>query len=80
MVTKIQKWGNSLGVRLSKAAAEEAGVSAGAAVDVRVRGGEIVVRPLRPARYRLAELLADIRPDNVHAEGFVDSPRGKEAL
>lgn len=80
MVTKVRRWGNSLGVRLPKAAAAEARVAEGSSVDVRVRGGEIVVRPLRRARYTLRELLAAVHPGNIHAEVDYGGPRGRELL
>ncbi len=80
MITKVQKWGNSLGVRLPKAAAQEAGVSAGSEVDVSAVEGRIVVRPLSPKRPRLRDLLAGIRRDNLHAEAFLGAARGREQL
>ena len=80
MVTKVQKWGNSLGVRLPKFAVEEARVHDGSSVDVCVRDGEIVVQPLKKARFHLRRMLAGIRPGNLHDELFVDAPRGWESL
>lgn len=80
MITKVQKWGNSLGVRLPKSAALEVGLSAGAEVDVSAVDGRIVVRPLSPKRPRLRELLAAVHRDNLHAEAFLDAARGREQL
>lgn len=80
MVTKVRKWGNSLGVRLPKSAAEEVRVSDGSPVDVRVRNGEIIVRPMRKARFRLRELLAAVRPGNIHSEIDAGAARGRELL
>ena len=57
MRTRIQKWGNSLGLRIPKACATEAGVEAGSVVEVSVENGELVVKPCRQPRYRLDELL-----------------------
>lgn len=78
MVTKIRKWGNSLGVRLPKSAAQDASVKDGSPVDVRVKNGEIVVRPVKPPKYRLKDLLARIRPGNTHREADFGTPRGRE--
>ena len=47
MVTKVQSWGNSQGLRLSKQILEDASVSVGDGVDVAVRDGIIVVTPSR---------------------------------
>lgn len=80
MVTRVQKWGNSLGVRLPRSAAQEARVSEGSAVDVRVRRGEIVVRPLRQSVYRLADLVAGVRTGNLHAAVETGRPVGRELL
>ena len=44
MQTKVQKWGNSLGLRIPKSFAEQAGVEAGSEVDLSVEDGELIVR------------------------------------
>lgn len=78
MVRKIQKWGNSLGVRLPKAAALEAHVSVGSEVDVTVANGEIIIRPVRKPKYRLEDLLKGMTPENNHPEVDFGGPVGKE--
>ncbi|NNN07202.1 MAG: AbrB/MazE/SpoVT family DNA-binding domain-containing protein [Elusimicrobia bacterium] len=80
MITKVRKWGNSLGVRLPKSAALEVGVRVGAEVDVSASDGRIVVRPVKPARPRLRELLVAVNRGNLHAEAFLDAARGCEQL
>ena len=50
MITKIQKWGNSQGLRLSKELLSDADVDVGDAVEVAVRKGTLIVRPLRRVR------------------------------
>lgn len=50
MITKVQKWGNSQGLRLSKALLAEAGVEIGDEVDVVVKDGELIVTPVRRVR------------------------------
>ena len=77
MHAKIQKWGNSLGVRIPKAFAEEARVAEGAIVDVKVVDGKIVLHPVA-RQYSLEDLLAGISEDNMHAEVDTSSPVGKE--
>ncbi len=78
MRASIAKWGNSLALRLPKALAEEARLVEGATVDLRVEGGVLVVAPACK-RYRLADLLAETKPEARHGEIDWGVPRGKEA-
>ena len=78
MVTKVQKWGNSLGLRIPRAYAQEAGVEEGSAVDVSIEGDRIVIQPLRARRYSLKDLVLLIREDNIHEEIETGDPRGRE--
>jgi antitoxin MazE len=50
MITKVQKWGNSQGVRLSKELLLDAEIDVGDAVDVAIRDGALVVTPVRGVR------------------------------
>lgn len=79
MVTKIKKWGNSLGLRIPKSFAEEAGVGDGSAVDIFLEGDRLVIRPLRRERYRLSDLLSQICKDNLHEEISTGDAVGREA-
>jgi len=78
MRTKVRKWGNSLGVRIPKAFAEEAAVREGSAVDVSVAEGRIVVTPVAARRYTLETLLAGVTTENRHAAVATGRPRGRE--
>jgi len=61
MKVKVAKWGNSLGLRLPKAAVEATGLKPGVEVDVTVEGSDLRVRqPLPIHHYRLEELLAEM--------------------
>jgi len=77
MRTQVSKWGNSLGVRIPKAYAEEVGLSEGATVEVRVSGRNLVLTPAR-RDYSLDELIAGITPKNRHVETDWGGPVGKE--
>ncbi len=80
MVTKIQKWGNSQGLRISKQLLENARLAVGDEVDVAVRGGVIVVAPAQQVRgkYRLEDLVRRIpRSYEPTGEEWGD-PAGKE--
>ncbi len=76
--TKIQKWGNSLGLRIPRALAKDAGVEAGAEVDLSIRDGELVVKPARRAKYRLDELVGRVTAKNLHREVDTGKPVGRE--
>lgn len=60
----VSKWGNSLALRLPKHLAEEAGLSEGSPVDLRVEDGKLVVSSarVRARRYKLSELLKGYDP------------------
>jgi len=50
MVTKVQKWGNSQGLRLARQVLEDASISIGDDVDVTVQDGMIVIAPVKRIR------------------------------
>ena len=72
MVTKVQKWGNSQGLRLAKHLLEEANISIGDDVEVTGKGGVIIISPVKRPREKrdLKELVSRI-PRNYQA-GEVD--------
>jgi antitoxin MazE len=78
MVTRVQKWGNSLALRIPHSFAVQVKVAAGTAVDIAVERDQLVVRPIRQ-RYRLRELLAGISARNLHSEIDTGHPLGREA-
>ena len=81
MITTVQKWGNSQGVRLSKGVLADAEIDVGDAVNVAVRDGTLVVTPVRRIRggHDLAQLVSRI-PRGYKAEEFNwGPPVGREA-
>ena len=78
MTTKLQKWGNSLAVRIPKALARELNAECGCAVSLEVDKGRLVVTPVKRPRYALDELVAGITPQNRHGEIDLGPPRGRE--
>lgn len=79
MVTRIQRWGNSLGLRIPKSIAEDAGVEAGSPVDISIEGDRLIVQPVRSARYDLKALVSQIRDENLHDEIPTGDAVGREA-
>jgi antitoxin MazE len=78
MQTKIQKWGNSLGLRIPRTFAAEAHVAEGSTVDLSVEDGGLLVRPIRARRYTLRSLLKKVTRRNLHTEVPSGAPAGRE--
>jgi antitoxin MazE len=76
--TKIQRWGNSLALRIPRSFAEEAGVGAGSEVDLSIQDGDLIVKSTTRRKYRLKDLLGKITAKNVHAEMDTGGPVGRE--
>jgi antitoxin MazE len=75
MRTRIQKWGNSLALRIPRAFAAEAGLEQGRSVEISVEDGRLIIAP---AAETLEALLADVRPDNLHGEVDTGDAVGNE--
>ena len=78
MVTKIQKWGNSLGLRIPKSFAREANIEEGSSVDISLERDRLVIKPIRVTQYKLSELLSKVTEDNRHEEISTGNALGKE--
>ena len=78
MTTKVQKWGNSLALRIPKSFAKEVHLISGATVNLSVAGGRLVVEPSTPPRYSLPYLLKKISKNNLHAETRSGKAVGRE--
>jgi antitoxin MazE len=78
MQVRVQKWGNSLALRIPKPFAVDAGVAEGTVVDVSVSEGRLVATPVRVPKVRLRELLSKVTAANLHREIDTGSPVGRE--
>ena len=78
MRAQVSKWGNSLAIRLPKAAVESLRVHEGEAVEMVVEGDALIIRSAGP-RYHLKDLVAGITPDN-QPETIEFPPVGEELL
>ena len=79
MQTTIQKWGNSLAVRIPKAFVREAHLAYGTPVAISVDDGRIVIDPRTESEYRLEDLLRGVTKRNLHAEVKTGGTVGREA-
>ncbi|MHC1770063.1 MAG: AbrB/MazE/SpoVT family DNA-binding domain-containing protein [Verrucomicrobiia bacterium] len=80
MKATIQKWGNSLALRLPKSLADETQIREGSKVELVRTPDGVLVKARRKPRYRLSDLLADVRPENLHAETSWGPSVGREVV
>jgi antitoxin MazE len=81
MTTKVQKWGNSQGIRFPLRLMQEANIAVGDEVEVTVQQGRIIVMPSERirGRYRLEDLVARMPKDYEPSEEDWGPPVGREA-
>jgi antitoxin MazE len=77
MKVQIQKWGNSLAIRIPKSFAKEIHIDQGAFLDLSTVGGKLVANPIK-TDYSLQELLDKITDANMHHEIDTGNAVGKE--
>ena len=78
MKARIQKWGNSLALRIPKALAEEVHVQRNTQVELSLVNGKIVVEPVKAPAWTLEDLLEGITEENLHLEVEYGPSVGKE--
>jgi antitoxin MazE len=79
MKTRVQKWGNSLALRIPRSFAAEAGLREDAPVELSLDEGKLVIRPLPPEPLTLGELLRGITDQNLHGEWDTGPAAGRES-
>ena len=62
----VQKWGNSLAVRIPKVYAGETQIQEGSSVDLSLLEGTLVITPVDKKAFTLEQLLKDVTPENRH--------------
>ena len=78
-MSTVQKWGNSLAVRIPASMAGQLDVSVGTQVEFIVRDGDLVIRPNRSRPLSLAALLKNCKPSQLHGETDFGDDIGREA-
>ncbi len=78
MLTKVQKWGNSLALRIPKAFALDARLENDSFVEISFVDGQIIIKPIRTPDWTLDGLLAGINKGNIHHEVDTGSAVGNE--
>jgi antitoxin MazE len=79
MKTRVQKWGNSLALRIPKSFADEVGLQRETSVEVSLDGGKLVITPVSRPELTLEQLLAEVTEDNLHQEVDTGTAVGNEA-
>ena len=79
MNTTVQKWGNSLALRIPLSVARDIRLHQGSVVEIALIAGKIVVKPRRRQRYTLAQLLRGVTTRNHHAAVDWGGRVGQEA-
>lgn len=78
MKTRVQKWGNSLALRIPKSFADEVGIRKETSVEVSLADGKLVIQPVAKPRMDLKRLLAKVTTENVHHEVDTGHATGNE--
>jgi antitoxin MazE len=67
MVAKIQRWGNSLAVRIPNVIAKELQISQGSEIEMKQLDDKIIIAP-KHEKYDLKHLVSKINRSNIHTE------------
>ncbi|MBI4252995.1 AbrB/MazE/SpoVT family DNA-binding domain-containing protein [Candidatus Uhrbacteria bacterium] len=78
MIQKIDRWGNSLGIRLPKQLADQLFLNEGSTVVVTLEKNALMLRPQKRSTQTLKQLLEHITPNNLHKTVDWGEPQGKE--
>ena len=78
MKTRVQKWGNSLGVRIPKSFATEIGIDRDSSIRMMVEEGAIRIVPEREPSWTLASLLSGVTDENKPSEWDTGAPESDE--
>lgn len=74
---RVQKWGNSLAVRIPKRFAKDAEVTEGTVLNLAVSEGKVVATPVE-RKLSLRELLSRVNKKNLHGETDFGRAVGRE--
>ncbi len=78
MVTTVQRWGNSLAIRIPKAFADQARLNEDSDVEISIDGDKITLAPARRG-WKLDDLVSRISASNIHTETNWGDRQGNES-
>ncbi len=79
MKTRVQKWGNSLALRIPKSFAIEVGLEKETTVEMSQADGKLIITPVTKPKLNLKQLLAKVTRKNLHREVDTGRATGNEA-
>lgn len=79
MITTVQKWGNSLGVRIPRPVAKDIQLHEGSRVEILEEDNRLVIIPVARPSFSLEDMLKKINKANIHGEVDSGPAMGKEA-
>jgi antitoxin MazE len=79
MKTRVQKWGNSLALRIPKSFATEVGLDRDSSVEVSLIDGKLTIVPDTKPKFTLKQLLSQVTNENLHHEVDTGPAMGNEA-
>lgn len=78
MEVQVQKWGNSLAIRIPKSFAIETHIANGSIINLSLADGKLIATPIYKKKYSLTDLLQSVSENNIHEEIVTGDPAGKE--
>ncbi len=78
MQARVQRWGNSLAIRIPKPFALEIGLEQNTLVTVSISEGKLLLEPIIEPKYTLEQMLAEVTADNLHHEVDTGQAVGNE--
>ena len=78
MAAKIQKWGNSLAIRVPKTYADALGLTEGTDIKIKIIKDKLIISRKKRQEIKLSELLSKVINKNLHKEIFFTKPSVKE--
>ena len=76
MQIKVQKWGNSLAIRIPKSFAVDTDIDNGSYIDLSLKDGSLIATPVK--KYKLEDLIKSVNNENIHKESDSGDSVGRE--
>ena len=78
MKTRVQKWGNSLALRIPKSFATEVGLQRESSVEISLANDKLIITPIAKPKPTLKQFLSKVTKTNMHHEIDTGATVGNE--